>query len=174
AAGGPHLHSGPEVGPQGVRLLLGETHLRSEGDQQGLGAVVVAAVRLGAQILYFFQTGHGKFLLMVYWHQLKISGVSANRVRTRSSTGRFSGWERVGSAISSLRAESWASLSRRMSPARSASFIWGRPCCRLPKKSPGPRSFRSSSEILKPSVVEARVLSRCMASTLRVLVMSTQ
>ena len=74
AAGGPHLHSGPEVGPQGVRLLLGETHLRSEGDQQGLGAVVVAAVRLGAQILYFFQTGHGKFLLMVYRHQLKISG----------------------------------------------------------------------------------------------------
>ena len=32
---------------------------------------------------------------------------------------------------------------------RSATFSWGRPCWRLPKKSPGPRRRRSSSAIWK-------------------------
>lgn len=43
----------------------------------------------------------------------------------------------------------------------------GRPDWRDPKKSPGPRSFKSSSAILKPSLVLHRAFSRPKVSALR-------
>ena len=50
----------------------------------------------------------------------------------------------------------------------------GKPDCRCPKKSPGPRSFRSSSAILKPSVVLHRAFSRWTVSGLRLWVVRMQ
>ena len=51
-------HAGAKEAAQLVRLLLVQANLLGKGDQQGLGAVIVAAVGLGAQVLDFFHTGH--------------------------------------------------------------------------------------------------------------------
>ena len=43
----------------------------------------------------------------------------------------------------------------------------GRPCWRLPRKSPGPRTFRSYSATLKPSLVRCSISRRSRVSGLR-------
>ena len=45
----------------------------------------------------------------------------------------------------------------------------GKPCCRWPKKSPGPRSCKSSSAMRKPSPVLHRAFSLAWVSGLRLL-----
>ena len=54
----------------------------------------------------------------------------------------------------------WASFRVLRSQLRLATRKAGSPDCRAPKKSPGPRRARSSSAILKPSVVLHRAFSR--------------
>ena len=67
--------------------------------------------------------------------------------RMRRRRGRWAGSVSSGSRSISCRAAVWASSSSRMSQLRSAIFMAGRPCCRCPKKSPGPRSCKSASAI---------------------------
>ena len=61
----------------------------------------------------------------------------------------------------------WACLRSPISKLRSATRKAGRPDCREPKKSPGPRRRRSSSAILKPSLVPHRAFSRWRVSGFR-------
>ena len=68
----------------------------------------------------------------------------------------------------------WASFMAVRSQPRSATRKAGRPDCREPKKSPGPRRRRSSSAILKPSAVLHRAFSRWSVSGLRLWVVRMQ
>ena len=55
----------------------------------------------------------------------------------------------------------------RLAVLAAAIFSAGSPCCRRPKKSPGPRSFRSSSAILNPSPVWVMTFKRARVSSFR-------
>ena len=65
----------------------------------------------------------------------------------------FPGLRSAGSAPTSASASFWAAYNARLSAIRSAMRSVGKPCCRLPKKSPGPRVSRSNFAISKPSFV---------------------
>ena len=69
---------------------------------------------------------------------------------------------------------SWACFSSPKSKLRSAMRKAGRPDCREPKKSPGPRRRRSSSAMRKPSVVLHRAFRRRRVSSLRLWVVRMQ
>ena len=70
-----------------------------------------------------------------------------------------------GSSFSSCSAACWARYKTCPSAARSAIFSCGSPCCRIPKKSPGPRVRRSYSATLKPSPVPVIYRSRSRAAS---------
>ena len=88
-----------------------------------------------------------------------------NRRITSIFSALFCGFSRSGSSARSSLAQFWARFISSMLQAISAIFSGGSPCCALPKKSPGPRIFKSSSLILKPSVVEDIIFIRFTQSS---------
>src|SRR5689334_13102581 len=87
--------------------------------------------------------------------------VSSAWRRPRCSACRSSGSSAM-IVCASRRASSRIGASRRRSATRNS----GKPDCRVPKNSPGPRSCRSTSAILKPSLLSTIASTRRWASSL--------
>ena len=98
------------------------------------------------------------------------------RAKSRCTPARRPRHSSVSSAPeeNSSPAHCWAWRSTARSVVMSAIFSWGRPCCRWPKKSPGPRSFRSASAMAKPSLVSRNSFSRLRVSSFWASVMRMQ
>jgi len=84
------------------------------------------------------------------------------------------GFDSNGSDLSSSRASFLARVSRSKSSMMFAILKSGRPCCRVLKNSPGPRSLRSCSAILKPSLVLTMISRRLCAVSFSVSEKSRQ
>ena len=103
-----------------------------------------------------------------------VPSVRANSAPTRCRRAAASGvWAVPQRSIQSA-AACWACCSSGSSSPGSATRNTGRPDWREPKKSPGPRSFRSSWAIWKPSLVAHRAFSRFRVSSWVVRVVRIQ
>ena len=81
-----------------------------------------------------------------------------------AATPATAGPDRASASARRLRAPA---ASVRVSRIRLATRKSGRPCWRVPRKSPGPRSSRSTSAILKPSVVRTMALAAACRCRIR-------
>src|SRR4030095_3911428 len=82
------------------------------------------------------------------------------RRSTAARSARCSGARSCGSSRMRATASRRAASSAAASRSRAATRTSGRPDWRVPKKSPGPRSARSASAILKPSLVAVIAVRR--------------
>src|ERR1044071_5760686 len=115
-----------------------------------------------------FETIKYKFILY-FKHETYPTLANSNRPAQRSSrierSRRDAGEVRSGSFANQASASSRAISKIRLSRTMLATRKSGRPDCRVPRNSPGPRNIRSASAILKPSFVSTITRKRRIDSS---------